>query len=90
MVDILEKFALNMSLLVVGFIGSIIYTLTNKPRSFTRGFITVLAGTLSANYLTPLIMQLMSISMDAQYGVAFFLGYSGLKIFEIILDKFKK
>ena len=35
-------------------------------------------------------MQLMSISMDAQYGVAFFLGYSGLKIFEIILDKFKK
>jgi hypothetical protein len=79
-----------MSLLVVGFIGSIIYTLTNRPRSFTRGFITVLAGTLSANYLTPLIMQLMSISMDAQYGVAFFLGYSGLKIFEIVLDKFKK
>jgi len=90
MVEILEKLALNMSLLIVGFMGSLVYTLTNKPRSYTRGFVIVLAGTLSANYLTPLIMQLMSISMDAQYGVAFFLGYSGLKIFEIILDKFKK
>lgn len=79
-----------MPLLVIGFVGAIIYTFTHKPQSFARGFIKVLAGTLSANYLTPVVMELMSISMSAQYGIAFFLGYSGLKIFEIGMDKMKE
>ena len=89
MKELFEKLALNMPLLVIGFVGAIIHTFTHRQQSFARGLLKVVTGTLSANYLTPLMMHLLDINMDAQYGVAFFLGYSGLKTIEMLMDKMK-
>jgi hypothetical protein len=49
---------------------------------------SLIAGTLSANYLTPLAITAFGLqNSSSQYAVAFMLGFLGLRGVEYILDK---
>lgn len=50
---------------------------------------SLLAGTLSANYLTPVVVDLVNIgNSNTQYAAAFIMGFLGLHGVEYILNRF--
>lgn len=73
---------------VAGFIGAIIMVLKQKEkRSLLANIASVIAGTASATYLTPIVGQMLN-QHDPNYllGFAFLLGVLGLRSIEIISD----
>jgi hypothetical protein len=53
-------------------------------------FCTVVSGGLSANYMTPLAGDYLHLGSNVLYGVAFLLGYSGMKGVELLILEAKK
>lgn len=85
----LQEIGIEVIVFIAGLAGGIT-SLTTKPKNMTRSqqFLSVLAGGFTANYLTPLTGHWLNLSDNSLYGVAFLLGYSGLKAVELLMKKF--
>ena len=87
----MDKLHLDWSQLLAGFIGAIIGTDWPKIKTVVQGIITVLSGTASAIYLTPLVAK--QIGWDQPHemiGLSFLLGTLGLRAvqaFNIVIEK---
>jgi len=88
----LEELGINISLSVAGFFGSLLVIGKNGVHDLRTMLLSMFGGVASANYLTPVVCDLLSISkINYQFSVAFLLGFMGLKgIEKIILKLFKK
>ena len=88
----LEEFGINLSLSLAGFFGSLLVIGKNGIHDFRTMFISMLGGVASANYLTPVVCDMLHIEkLNYQFSVAFLLGFMGLKgIEKIVLRLFKK
>jgi hypothetical protein len=78
----------NTQQVVAGFVGAIIMVLKQKERrSLWTNVASVVAGTASATYLTPVVGKMFNQS-DPNYllGFAFLLGVLGLRGIEMIAD----
>lgn len=84
----LQEIGIEVIVFIAGLAGGIT-SLTTKPKNMTRSqqFLSVLAGGFTANYLTPLTGHWLNLSDNTLYGVAFLLGYSGLKAVELLMKK---
>jgi len=50
---------------------------------------SVIGGTMSANYLTPVVIDLLGVKGESlKYGFAFVIGFGGLKIVELVYEKY--
>lgn len=78
---------LNLGFAMAGFFGSLFHV---RGRSLWGVFIVILAGTSSANYLTPLVIRLLSIPDGGQYACAFLIGTMGLRSTEFVLGKLQR
>jgi len=85
----LQEIGIEVIVFIAGLAGGIT-SLTTKPKNMTRSqqFLSVLAGGFTANYLTPLTGIWLNLSDNSLYGVAFLLGYSGLKAVELLMKRF--
>lgn len=87
----MDKLHIDWNQLLAGFIGAIIGTDWPKIKSLMQGIITVLSGTASAIYLTPLVAK--QIGWDQPHemiGLSFLLGTLGLRTvqaFNILIEK---
>ncbi len=81
----LQSIGIELVLLLAGIAGGFV-SLTSKPKNMTRmqQIGTVISGGLTANYLTPLVAEWGGFSEQALYGLAFALGYSGMKSLELV------
>lgn len=88
----LEELGINLSLSLAGFFGSLLVIGKNGIHDFKTMFISMLGGVASANYLTPVVCDMLHIEkINYQFSVAFILGFMGLKgIEKIVLRLFKK
>lgn len=88
----LEEFGINISLSLAGFFGSILVIGKNGIHDLRTMFLSMLGGVASANYLTPVVCDLLGIGkVNYQFSIAFLLGFMGLKgIEKIVLKLFKK
>ncbi len=80
--------AINAQQLIAGFIGAIIMVLKSKEkRSIWTNVASVIAGTASATYLTPIVGKMLN-QTDPNYllGFAFLLGALGLRSIEVFAD----
>jgi len=84
----LSEIGINIGLMVGGFFGSLITI--KKNRDLKEQLLSVVTGTMSANYLSPLIIDWFELTGSSQYGTAFIVGFGGLKVVEAIYDKFFK
>ena len=76
----MDKLQIDINTLLAGFIGAVIGTDWNKIKSITQGTITVLSGTASAIYLTPLVAKQLGWDQPHQMiGLSFLLGTLGLR-----------
>lgn len=87
-VENLEFIGINIALFVVGLIGAVFMAGNQKGMKTWERIFTVFGGAFTANYMTPMVQDWLGISDKMVYGVAFALGYSGLKTLEIIIKRF--
>jgi uncharacterized membrane protein len=76
----MDKLHLDWNQLLAGFIGAVIGTDWPKIRTIMQGIITVLSGTASAIYLTPMVAKQLGWDQPHQMiGLSFLLGTLGLR-----------
>lgn len=83
--EALKYLGIETPLFLSGVSGAIVFL--TKNTNMTRGekFLQLLAGGLSANYITPLCLALFNLDEAGGYGVGFLVGYSGMKIVELFI-----
>lgn len=87
----MDKLHMDWNQLLAGFIGAIIGTDWPRIKTILQGVITVLSGTASAIYLTPLVAKQIGWDQPHQMiGLSFLLGTLGLRTvqaFNIVIEK---
>jgi hypothetical protein len=87
----MDKLHIDWNQLLAGFIGAVIGTDWPKIKSIMQGIITVLSGTASAIYLTPLVAKQIGWNQPHEMiGLSFLLGTLGLRTvqaFNIVIEK---
>lgn len=85
----LEYVGVNLPLIVAGIFGSVV-TIGNKEElTGVQKVLTILSGGAIANYLTPMLCDLINVSENTQFGFAFLLGFSGLEGVKWIIIQLK-
>lgn len=88
MKQLLHDLGINLGLSFAGFAGSLVM-IGKKAFSWRKALLTIPSGVFSANYLTPLVVDALGMQGgSAEYGIAFIMGYLGLKGTEIFATKF--
>jgi hypothetical protein len=88
MKQLLHDLGINLGLSFAGFAGSLVM-IGKKDFSWKKALVSIPSGVFSANYLTPLVVDALGMNGgSAEYGIAFIMGYLGLKGTEIFATKF--
>jgi presenilin-like A22 family membrane protease len=84
----LLRYGIDIGFLISGFCGAVLLTIKKRKQKIRKSIACIVAGTLCANFLTPLVLNFApkSIQENGKYAVAFMMGYMGLKGLEIIVD----
>ncbi len=82
----LEELGINIGLSIAGFFGSIFFI--GKSEDLRSTLVSMFGGVASANYLTPVVCDWLSIEkINNQFSIAFILGFMGLRGVEKIAHK---
>lgn len=85
----LRELGVNVGLLVAGFAGALLNVRRDGHENWWATLGSLTAGTLSANYLTPVVVDVINIkNTNTQYATAFVLGFLGLRGVEWAINKF--
>jgi hypothetical protein len=69
--------------------GSVLLTSKTSAINLGKTLMSLVGGASSANYLTPIVMETLKLdSSKYKYGIAFILGFLGLKGIEFFSQKF--
>jgi len=83
MVELLKSLGINLGLTLAGFFGSLL--LLPRQKNWKMQLVAVLSGTLSATYIAPVLIGILNIQApNIEYGLAFIVGFSGVKITEVL------
>lgn len=84
-----KEIGIDLALILAGLFGGVAFL--SKPNEMTKGqkVLTVFAGVGTANYLTPVVLYISRLPDHFGYGIAFVLGYMGLKAVEYLILKWK-
>ena len=88
MKEILENIGINIGISVAGLFGSLLLIGKTATINLKTTFFSIVSGVASANYITPLVMDLSHVDVKYQMSVAFILGFLGLKGVEFFSNKF--
>lgn len=89
--QMLMELGINVGMSLGGFFGSLLLVGKQKGASIRTQMFSILAGTLSANYITPLAVNFLGIELEsAKFAAAFLVGFSGLRLVEAISDHLHK
>ena len=89
-IEFLEKIGIKIVLFVAGFVGGLASVDRQKNNSIWIKIMSLISGGFSANYLTPVVGDWMNLKESTLYGVAFLIGYGGLKFVELTYNRFSK
>jgi hypothetical protein len=86
--DKLKEFGIDVGLLVSGLFGAILLTSKDTAMNLTRTITSLIGGAASANYITPIVVNLAKLdNAHYHYGIAFLLGFLGLRGIEYFSRK---
>ncbi|MEY4333331.1 MAG: hypothetical protein RLZZ196_2074 [Bacteroidota bacterium] len=84
----LKDYGIDVGLLISGLFGAILLTSKESAMNLTRTISSLIGGAASANYVTPIIINITNLdSSHYHYGIAFLLGFLGLKGVETLSHK---
>ena len=85
----LKQFGLDVGLIISGLFGSLLMLGKSPGNNLGASILSIIGGAASANYLTPVVVDAVSITNPQHgYGIAFMLGFLGLKGIEILSRRF--
>ena len=86
----LIRYGIDIGFLISGFFGALLLVSKNSAQKVSTTIASILAGTACANYLTPVVMNMLpeGVRNNGKYAVAFVMGFMGLKGLELVIDKF--
>jgi len=85
MIDI----GITISFLISGLFGAILMASKNAQTSVKSTILSIFGGMAAANYLTPIMVELLNLNeAKLQNGLDFIVGFLGLKLVEILSNKF--
>lgn len=90
MKEILQEIGINIGISVAGLFGSLLLIGKQATVNLRNTFFAIISGVASANYITPLVMDISKVDVKYQMSVAFVLGFLGLKGVEYITNKLIK
>jgi hypothetical protein len=84
----LKEYGIDVGLLVSGLFGSILLTSKHSAQNLTKTVSSLIGGAASANYITPIVISITKMDdTHYHYGIAFLLGFLGLKGIEFFSNK---
>jgi hypothetical protein len=87
----LKDIGIEVGYLVSGLFGAILMVSKNSTNNIKAAILSIIGGMASANYLTPMMIDMAKITDERmQNGLAFITGFLGLKLVEIVSEKFLK
>ena len=85
----LQKMGIQIGFLISGLFGSILMATKNDKTDTKSVVLSLVGGMSAANFLTPVLVDTLNIvNVKHQNGVAFIAGFLGLKLVELISEKF--
>lgn len=89
MKKLLLDFGIDIALIIAGMFGSLLMISKKNNLNIKASFFGIISGTLAANYLTQVAVDMFQLTGRSQYGIAFLLGYFGLKGVETLFEKYQ-
>lgn len=83
----LEDHGIHFGLLMAGLSGAFLSISVNNNLTPWQKWVVIVSGAATANYLTPLVLEYINLGQNTQYGLAFLVGFSGLKFVEWMIVK---
>ena len=85
----MKEIGITISFLISGLFGAILMASKNAQTSIKSTILSIFGGMAAANYLTPIMTDLLNLKeAKLQNGLAFIVGFLGLKLVEILSNKF--
>jgi uncharacterized membrane protein YeaQ/YmgE (transglycosylase-associated protein family) len=85
----LQKMGIQIGFLISGLFGAILMATKADKTDIKSVVLSLVGGMSAANFLTPVLVDTLNVSnVKHQNGVAFIAGFLGLKLVEIISEKF--
>jgi hypothetical protein len=84
----LKDYGLDIGLIISGLFGSILLTSKDSSKNLGKTVSSLIGGAASANYITPIVISVAKLDdQHYHYGIAFLLGFLGLKGIEFFSNK---
>jgi hypothetical protein len=84
----LKQYGLDIGLFISGLFGAILLTSKNSAKNLGKTVSSLIGGAASANYITPIVISVTKLDeTHYHYGIAFLLGFLGLKGIEYFSNK---
>lgn len=84
----LKAYGIDVGLLISGLFGAILLTSKGSAMNLARTVSCLIGGAASANYITPIVVGVTKLEESHfHYGIAFLLGFLGLKGVEYFSSK---
>lgn len=84
----LKEYGIDVGLLISGLFGAILLTSKDSAINLTKTISSLVGGAASANYITPIVINITKLDeTHYHYGIAFLLGFLGLKGIEYFSSK---
>jgi hypothetical protein len=90
MKEILQEIGINIGISVAGLFGSLILIGKQAALQWKTSIFSIITGVASANYITPIVIDMTRVDIKYQMSIAFILGFLGLKGVELISGKITK
>lgn len=85
----LQKYGIQIGFLFSGLFGAILMATKAAKTDVKSVVLSLVGGMASANFLTPVLVDTLNITnVKHQNGIAFIAGFLGLKLVEIVSEKF--
>ena len=88
--DLLQSIGINIAICVAGLFGSLLMIGKQATHEWKSTLFSIISGVASANYITPIVLDITKISSKYEVSVGFIMGFLGLKGVEIITKKILK
>jgi hypothetical protein len=88
--EFLQEVGINIGISVAGLFGSLLLIGKTATSNLKTTFFSIISGVASANYITPIVVDIVRVDEKYQMSIAFILGFIGLKGVELISNKFLK
>ena len=87
----MKDIGITISFLISGLFGAILMVSNNAQSNLKSAMLSIIGGMASANYLTPVMIEMLGLKeAKLQNGLAFIIGFLGLKLVEVLSNKFLK